>query len=78
MIESVRLFKQPPPEPGCELKEAKVMTDLCFYINIRTYIRMYHVHTVMCYELVHCVQIDSSMKLITLVLILYMYMYMYV
>ena len=24
MIESVRLFKQPPPRPGCELPEAKV------------------------------------------------------
>ena len=27
MIESVRLFKQPPPKQGCELPEAKVSKE---------------------------------------------------
>lgn len=31
MIESVRLFKQPPPRPGCELPEAKVTSRTCVY-----------------------------------------------
>lgn len=33
MIESVRLFKQPPPRPGCELPEAKVITSTQLYLQ---------------------------------------------
>ena len=43
MIQSVRLFKQPPPQPGCEVPEAKVAQMI--FIGILLLIKINARHT---------------------------------
>ena len=62
MIENTRLFKQPPPKPGCDLMEAKVHTHTIYMYmyNIHVQVHVYTCIYMYMHIRVNCIYICTS------------------